>query len=324
MVNITLYLLFTPSQFTPETLEAYKSLEAYNYFVSGHVQDIRLWQPDGHDTCFIRANVRPSQRATGPPHDAWVCLDNSSGRVHSGHCTCKAGLGEVCSHIAAVLFGIEYSSRLCQEASSCTSQPCAWTRSATKKEDMVPVHKLDLSKPGMPSRRLPDEPNHVAHDYNPDDRALFQEILRLNPKAVVLRKVRRTGATRASLPFDMFVPIDEIERIEKSTRRQAVTIFWRQVRYGRITASVLNKVQTMRDSTSPKATLDLILQRSPPVDTEATRWGIEKEPVAKKAYQEYMCTKHNDFRLCDVGFVVDVKLSRCGHTGGQVPMVIAA
>ncbi|XP_042144684.1 uncharacterized protein LOC120850666 [Ixodes scapularis] len=197
---------------------------------------------------------------------------------------------------------------------------------------MVPVHKLDLSKPGMPSRRLPDEPNHVAHDYNPDDRALFQEILRLNPKAVVLRsipkmndedtdsapedeqsytflrKVRRTGATRASLPFDMFVPINEIERIEKSTRRQAVTIFWRQVRYGRITASVLNKVQTMRDSTSPKATLDLILQRSPPVDTEATRWGIEKEPVAKKAYQEYMCTKHNDFRLCDVGFVVDVKV----------------
>ncbi|KAG0418956.1 hypothetical protein HPB47_004471, partial [Ixodes persulcatus] len=63
----------------------------------------------------------------------------------------------------------------------------------------------------------------------------------------------------------------------------------------------------MRDSTSPKATLDLILQRCPPVDTKATRWGIEKEPVAKKAYQEYMCTRHNDFRLCDVGFVVDVK-----------------
>ncbi|KAG0425942.1 hypothetical protein HPB47_026935 [Ixodes persulcatus] len=136
MVNITLYLLFTPSQFTPETLEAYKSLEAYNYFVSGHVQDVRLWQPDGHDTCFVRANVRPSQRATGPPQDAWVCLDNSSGQ-----------------------------------------------------EDMVPVHKLDLSKPGMPSRRLPDEPNHVAHDYNPDDRALFREILRLNPKAVVLREL---------------------------------------------------------------------------------------------------------------------------------------
>lgn len=54
---------------------------------------------------------------------------------------------------------------------------------------MVPEHKLDLSKPGMPSRRLPDEPNHVAHDYNPDDRALFQEILRLNPKAVVLRSI---------------------------------------------------------------------------------------------------------------------------------------
>ncbi|CAN7988064.1 unnamed protein product [Ixodes hexagonus] len=41
------------------------------------------------------------------------------------------------------------------------------------------------------------------------------------------------------------------------------------------------------------ATLDLILQRSPPLGTEATRWGIEKEPVAKKAYQEKL-----SFVLC--------------------------
>ncbi|CAN8006948.1 unnamed protein product [Ixodes hexagonus] len=220
-----------------------------------------------------------------------------------------------------------------EDASSCTSQPCAWTRSATKKVDMVPVHKLDLIKPGMPSRHLSDEPDHVAHDYNPDNSALFREILRLNPQAVVLRsipkmddentdsasedeqsytflrqvKCLRTWATRSSLPDDMFVPIKEIERIEKSTRRQAVTIFWREVRYGRITASVLNKVQTMRDSTSPKATLDLILQRSPPLDTEAIRWGVEKEPFSKKAYQDYVKTRHSDFRLRDVGFGVDGK-----------------
>ncbi|KAG0434430.1 hypothetical protein HPB47_019111 [Ixodes persulcatus] len=90
MINITVYLLFTPSRFTPDTLQAYKSLEAYNYFESGHVRDVRLWQPDRHELCFVRADVKPSQRATGLPHDAWVCLDHKTGQVYFGHCTCKA------------------------------------------------------------------------------------------------------------------------------------------------------------------------------------------------------------------------------------------
>ncbi|CAN7981772.1 unnamed protein product [Ixodes pacificus] len=115
----------------------------------------------------------------------------------------------------------------------------------------------------MPSRRLPDEPNHVAHDYNPDDRALFREILRLNLKAAVLRSILK---------------MDGEDTDSASEDEQSYT-FLRQVK------CLL--------PTSPKATLDLILQRSSPVDTEATRWGIEKEPVAKKAYQEEL-----SFALC--------------------------
>ncbi|XP_040065971.2 uncharacterized protein LOC120839695 [Ixodes scapularis] len=196
---------------------------------------------------------------------------------------------------------------------------------------MVPVHQLDLSKPGMPSRTLPEEPNHVSGDFQLADKALFQEIHRLNPQAVVLRsipkmddedtdsasedeqsytflrKVRRTRSTRMSLPQDMFVPMREIERIEKSTRRQATTLMWREVRYGRITASIINKVRTMRDTTSPKAILDLVLLRTPPLTTEAIRWGVEKEPEAKEAYQKFMETCHSNFRLCSVGFVIDKK-----------------
>lgn len=64
----------------------------------------------------------------------------------------------------------------------------------------------------------------------------------------------------------------------------------------------------MRDTTSPKAVVDLVLLRTPPVTTEAIRWGIEKEPEAKEAYQKLMETRHDDFRLCSVGFVIDEKV----------------
>ena len=35
--DVTTYLIDTPSKFTNESLKAYKSLEAYDYFVCGHV-----------------------------------------------------------------------------------------------------------------------------------------------------------------------------------------------------------------------------------------------------------------------------------------------
>ena len=40
--DIANYLLFTKSRFTKEQLKAYKSLEAYHYFVAGWVQSIHV------------------------------------------------------------------------------------------------------------------------------------------------------------------------------------------------------------------------------------------------------------------------------------------
>lgn len=49
--------------------------------------------------------VKHSMRLHDTPLDAWVLVKND-GEVLCGHCTCMAGFGEVCSHVAAILFGI--------------------------------------------------------------------------------------------------------------------------------------------------------------------------------------------------------------------------
>ena len=56
--DVTTYLIDTPSKFTNESLKAYKSLEAYDYFVCGHVQDCFCSIPkDGDKFVYIKSKV---------------------------------------------------------------------------------------------------------------------------------------------------------------------------------------------------------------------------------------------------------------------------
>lgn len=42
-----------------------------------------------------------------PPLLVWVLVDDD-GSIETAHCTCVAGASEVCSHVGAVLFALEY------------------------------------------------------------------------------------------------------------------------------------------------------------------------------------------------------------------------
>ena len=56
--DVTTYLIDTPSKFTNESLKAYKSLEAYDYFVCGHVQKCFTNNANDSNTfCYIKGKV---------------------------------------------------------------------------------------------------------------------------------------------------------------------------------------------------------------------------------------------------------------------------
>ena len=53
------YLIEHPSQFSKESLKAYKSLESYNFFISGHVQNVYYHEVEKKSKfCFIKTEVR--------------------------------------------------------------------------------------------------------------------------------------------------------------------------------------------------------------------------------------------------------------------------
>jgi len=94
------YLVDTPGDFTREKLKAFKSLDAYNFVISGWVKPLLVLKRDSANRSsdvfsIIRGEVRPSQRVNEKPHKVWVAVQ-TDGTVVTGHCTCMAGYADHC------------------------------------------------------------------------------------------------------------------------------------------------------------------------------------------------------------------------------------
>ena len=87
--DLYLYLIETKGAYTREKLKAYKSLDAYNYFCSGHVRIVYCFHHGKYT--ILKALINPSQKAPDQAHEAWVIVQKNDAEVKTAHCTCKAG-----------------------------------------------------------------------------------------------------------------------------------------------------------------------------------------------------------------------------------------
>ena len=86
--HIFCYFIERPGLYTQHQLMQWKSLDAYNYFQSGHVKAVRIWCLQ-HVT-ILKAFVNPNQSAPDKAHHAWVAM-RTDGEIVTAHCTCMAG-----------------------------------------------------------------------------------------------------------------------------------------------------------------------------------------------------------------------------------------
>ena len=148
------YLIQTPSVYTGESLKAYKSLEAYNYYVNGWIDKVKVVQiaamiDEPH--YMITASVRHSQKLSILPAKPWVAV-KQSGTVVCAHCSCMAGLGEACSHTAALLFTSEANTKM-KNSTSCTSLPCSWLPPTFQTVPYAELSNIDFMTPNAKRRK---------------------------------------------------------------------------------------------------------------------------------------------------------------------------
>ncbi|KAK2180565.1 hypothetical protein NP493_437g00005 [Ridgeia piscesae] len=144
--DVAYYLIETPGVFTRESMRNRRSLEAHNQFESGWVKTVRYFKPTDSPHCILKADVIPSQRVNDTPHHPWVGLHEKDRVVTAAHCDCMAGLGESCSHVAALLFKVEAAVRLGYTRRACTELPCYWNNDFVKKVKPAPVHSIQFYK----------------------------------------------------------------------------------------------------------------------------------------------------------------------------------
>ena len=230
-----------------------------------------------------------------------------------------AGLGEACSHIAAVLFALEANTQV-KKSMSCTSLPCTWLPPSFQSVTYAPIAKTDFKQ-----KRKSSDPSLVKEEKMPEPteeelQTLYRDLaaagkpallslvpgysdeyVPLSEKGVLPKPLTDLyNADYMDLAHpDLLVKCEEIystvtvtseeaSNIE-NTRGQSSSKLWFQQRAGRVTASQL-KAATRTDVKEPSKSLirSICYPESTPFGSKATTWGCAHEKDARIEYMSVM------------------------------------
>ncbi|XP_064482706.1 uncharacterized protein LOC135395422 [Ornithodoros turicata] len=315
-------------------MEAYKSMEAYHYVKSGKVHNITI--ATVNNKVVLRGVVSPSQRS-GMVYTCWVAAEHD-GEIVDASCSCMAGLGEVCSHCAAICFTVEATHRENSQLPAPTDLPCQWLAPRLKQIPPQQARQLDYRRPRWWSAKRNRNATEDSTIEFPDDKfeAFVSQIRTVAPEArlFTLIDINQAAATQPSTQtqasgdfiisptsplssLNICVELDNIkisrrdaEEIEKLTRLQRKSPAWFAHRKGRITASIFKDV-----CASKQVKVSSLLQKnfcSQNIRSPAIYYGIENEARAKDSLFALLSQHHANGRIEDCGLMISPRYPYLG------------
>ncbi|WAQ97892.1 ING4-like protein [Mya arenaria] len=342
------YLILSPALFNPTSMRNYKSLEAYRYrniyVESKHVQVVHYYNVEESPYCFLRAAVTPSMRTRDEPHSAWVCLEKVSAEVYCAHCTCMAGLGETCSHVAAILFKVELAVRWRYTEKSSTDVGRMWNQHFKEQVDPSPVTKMQhlfgnrkkkVESVNTTSRDpLPSEEQLKALYAACPNASFFNLIPSVVPNQKLAPPIREDPLPL--LPMNLYnknnenLPENELrskaQDIISSTKvtsdqdRTSLLCGIIIEKEELITATKAHDVLTLKDSTCP----DNLVMRVAGYKSydlskkDCVKWGLDNESSARDMYQQHVKSQHSNFGCSQSGLLVSETSPYLGATADGV------
>ena len=327
--DIFVYLVESSGTFTSDKLKAYKSMESWNVFVSGHVGLLKLCHFE--EAVFVKAIVQASQAAS-KSYEAW-CLCKPDGTILSAHCQCMAGMGEACSHVAAILFKIQTAVLLGLNEKASTSKACKWNQQFSKKVEPCTIKDIAADM-GIPVKRRKVE-------FGLSDGVLLRELQNLPGESAIKTPlpVSTSGMTdnRVDLPYPLYkmfnilkkqvpgshamsreyglqllkklkhmYPESLIKNVETATVGQANCKEWFNQRHGRLTASLFGEIVSHVDG--GRVSVSLLKKVVEPsgklMNVPSMCWGRTNEPMAREAVKESLGSHHENLDIRECGLFI--------------------
>ncbi|XP_077862804.1 uncharacterized protein LOC144344897, partial [Saccoglossus kowalevskii] len=276
----------------------------------------------------------------------WIILEKN-GTIHTANCDCKAGLGDTCTHVSAILFWMEAAVRI-RETKTVTQTKAYWLlpsnvqqvpyqpvceidfTSAKFKKKMLD-NSIDASNSSLLATPTADKKQGIGLELTETKSAVLSVVEPFNskyiPKAAQetfpkpLTSLKREDLclaqydqlVRECASINLTISEEDVKVIEENTRGQADSKLWFRYRAGRITASTMKTAcHTNIDKPSASLIKSICYPDSVKFSTTATKWGCDHEKAAREDYSEFMSMSHEKFQVKDSGLVIDPEFPHVG------------
>lgn len=228
----------------------------------------------------------------------------------AAHCTCMAGLGETCSHVAAMLYKIEAEVRKGLTHVAPTDMPCKWNQNFT--ENVTPARVCNIkfySEESNVKFSKKKKEKKIPHLSDDQKKQFMTNIESTGKKCVALslfgeftyQFVTPPSTPQAKLPPPLYNFYDvankelsneqleqkctqitdnftltkaEIAYVEEATRNQSACSVWYDQTVGRITGSTIHSVlHTSLTKPSKSLIIKLCERNKTNMNVPALKWG---------------------------------------------------